>query len=78
MQMAEQGINEVVGELILVQEDRFRMQTKDGRSLLLIMGKGIGETLEDMQSMAERGEEVTVRYRGEPEAGAVAVSVQVH
>lgn len=64
---------EARGTIALAQEDRFRLQTADGRSLLFVLGDGVG--LARLASLAEVRRPVVVCYKGEPEAGAVAVRV---
>jgi len=62
------------GVIVVTQEDRFRLQTPDGRSLLFVLGDGIG--VEKVASLAAGRRPVAVCYRGEPEAGAVATRVE--
>ena len=68
---------ETRGVVVLAQEDRFRLQTPDGRSLLFILdGAGASVSLERLAALARSGDIVQVRYRGEPESGAVALRVE--
>ncbi len=75
--MAEVALQEVRGTVALVQEDRFRLQMADGRSILFILGAGRGPSLERLESLAGSGDVVLVRYRGDPESGAVAEEIRV-
>ncbi len=69
---------EALGTVVLAQEDRLRLQTPDGRSLLFTLnGAGASISLERLAAMARLGSTVRVRYRGEPESGAVVLAVQV-
>lgn len=71
------SIHEVLGTIVLAQEDRFRVQTKDGQSLLIGLGRGSGADIEDLESMAGSGKMVRVLYQGEPDAGAIALRVSL-
>jgi hypothetical protein len=64
------------GLVVLAQEDRFRLQTDDGRSILLTLKPGTNVSMEDIESLANAGETVIAEYEGEPEAGAVALKVR--
>jgi len=64
------------GSNVRCQEDRFRLQTGDGRSILLTLKPRTNAPMEDIESYAESGETVIAEYTGEPEAGAVAVKVR--
>ncbi len=75
MQTACGEAEEARGTIVLAQEDRFRLQTPDGRSLLFVLGDGVG--LGELTSLAEAGRPVVVCYRGEPEAGAVATRISL-
>ncbi len=68
-------IHEARGIITLAQEDRFRLQTEDGHSLLLILDTGMKESIEDLESLAGSHRKVMVRYQGEPDAGAVALEL---
>ena len=74
-QGASDAIHEVEGKVVLAQEDRFRLETEDGRSFLLVVGAGAGADIEDLESLAGSGKIVRVRFQGKPEAGAVALEV---
>ncbi|MHB1415624.1 MAG: hypothetical protein ACYC1C_10250 [Chloroflexota bacterium] len=67
---------EAKGTLVLVQEDRFRLQEDDGRSLLFVLGTQESPSLEELESWAEAGRAVRVRYRGSLEEGPVAQEVR--
>ena len=75
MQTVEQAVGEVRGQIVLAQEDRFRIETHDGRSLLFVLGPGAGPSLDEVDSWASSGTTVLVRYRGDPNAGLVAEEV---
>ena len=68
-------IHEARGIITLAQEDRFRLQTEDGHSLLLILDTGTGTSIEDLESLVGSHKKVLVRYKGAPDAGAVALEV---
>ncbi len=73
---ARSEIHEATGAIVLAQEDRFRLQTAGGRSLLLTLNAaGTAASMEEVAALARSRRTVRVRYRGEPEAGAVAVAV---
>jgi hypothetical protein len=60
------------GLVVLAQEDRFRLQTDDGRSILLTLKPGTNVSMENIESLADAGETVIAEYEGRPEEGAVA------
>ncbi len=70
-------LHEVRGTIVLAQEDRFRLQLADGRSILFILGVGRGPSLERLESLAASGDAVLVRYSGDRESGAVAEEIRV-
>ncbi len=72
MEPLQTGLREVEGTVALIQEDRFRLQAEDGRSMLFVLGRSAGASMSDLEMWASRGSRVRVRYRGEPDAGAVA------
>ena len=69
---AVSGLQQVRGVITLVQEDRFRLQLADGRSLPFVAGKAAGLSLGALESLAESGSTVLVSYRGDIDAGGVA------
>ncbi|MHB1416829.1 MAG: hypothetical protein ACYC1C_16405 [Chloroflexota bacterium] len=72
----KKDVHEVTGTIVLVQADRFRVQTKDGRSLLLVLGKGFRPSIREVEEFLHSGHPVAVRYRGEPDGGGVAVTIK--
>ena len=77
MSSALPALHEVRGTIVLAQEDRFRLQMADGRSILFILGAGRGPSLDRLESLAGSGDVVLVRYSGDPESGAVAEEIRV-
>ena len=75
--MAGVDLQEVRGTISLAQEDRFRLRMADGRSILFILGARRGPSLERLESLAGSGEVILVRYRGDPDSGAVAEEIRV-
>ena len=71
----DRRIYEARGVITLAQEDRFRLQTEDGHSLLLILDTGRKASIEDLESLVGSRKKVLVRYKGTPDAGAVALEV---
>ncbi len=69
-------LNEVRGVITLTQEDRFRIQTADGRSMLFVLGTALGHSLDRLEALAGSGDNVLVRYHGDAESGAVAEDVR--
>ena len=76
MQSVAQTVGEILGTVVLVQENRFRIDTEDGRSMLFVLGKGPGPSLDDLALWADEGRKVLVRYRGDPLEGPVAEKVR--
>lgn len=76
MQRNDRHIETVTGEIVLAQENRFRMETRDGRSLLIILGDGARSSIEDLERLVRSRQLVTVRYQGEPDAGATALEIK--
>jgi hypothetical protein len=75
--MPGNGVREARGIVVLAQEDRFRLQTREGRSFLFVLGGGgAAVSLDRLEAMAGSGRVIRVHYRGEPEAGAVALAIQ--
>lgn len=71
------ALREERGRIVLVEEDRFRLETEDGRSFLFVLGSGAGRSMDEMESLAGSSRLVEVRYEGQPEAAPVAVEVRV-
>ncbi len=70
-----QALAEVRGTMVLAQENRFRIETEDGRSVLFVLGKGSGPSLGTIASWAKAGQIVVVRYKGKLVAAPVAEQV---
>ncbi|MCX6020282.1 MAG: hypothetical protein NTZ05_00840 [Chloroflexi bacterium] len=64
-----------IGVISIVQEDRFRLITADGRGLGFILGARSWRTAGDLRRWRDAAQPVEVRYHGEPDMGAVAVAV---
>ncbi len=75
LHIENQVIHEVRGVVVLAQEDRFRLQTEDGCSMLMTVEAGTGAGIEELEKLAGSGNVIRVRYKGEPDAGAVAVEI---
>ncbi len=54
------------GRISVVQEERFRLITDDGRGLLLTLGNDAGIEPQDLRGYHARGSKVMVEYTGEP------------
>ncbi len=72
---AKDEIQEEEGSVVLAQEDRFRIQTDDGRSILFILGATAGGSLQDLDSWATAGRRVHVRFRSRADYAPVAEEV---
>jgi len=73
---ARDRAQEVEGSVVLAQEDRFRVQLDDGRSILFVLGGGAGPSMEEMDSWAATGRRVHVRFRTRADYSAVAEEVR--
>jgi hypothetical protein len=58
--------HEAIGHISLVQEQRFRLITDDGRGFLLTLGRKADVQLSDLKKLQESHAPVRVEYRGEP------------
>ena len=56
----------VRGRVAVVQEQRFRLTTDDGRSLLLTLAHGATADPDDLSRFHDAGTPVEVEYTGEP------------
>jgi hypothetical protein len=54
------------GHIAVVQEQRFRLTTDDGRGLLFSLAHEAPLEAWDLQRLSEEGAEVDVEYEGEP------------
>jgi hypothetical protein len=59
------SMNRVVGHITIVQEDRFRLVTDDGRGLLLTLKHNAGVTDEALRRLRDDQQRVAVNYDGE-------------
>ena len=66
---------QVRGIIILVQEDRFRLEDAQGHGFLFILGRQAGASMRDLHRWSESRIPVTVQYEGPPDLGAVAIRV---
>lgn len=74
---SKQESKTVLGQVLLVQEQRFRLITAGGQSLLLTLDNHASTTMGQLASYAAQQRHVLVRYSGEPNlASGVAHSVQ--
>ncbi len=64
----------VRGRIIAVQEQRLRLQTEDGRQLLLTLAHGVPITIQDLRRLHDAGAQVVVHYTGE--ANTASASIQ--
>ena len=69
------GTDEARGVIVVVQEDRFRLLTADGQGLAFILGARAALGSAELRRWRDAALPVVVRYRGEPDMGAVAVAV---
>ncbi len=56
----------IVGRIILVQEDRFRIVGKTGKGYLLTLSNKAGQSQADLQRFHDFDVAVRVEYEGEP------------
>ncbi|HEU4647817.1 MAG TPA: hypothetical protein VFS33_02060 [Gemmatimonadales bacterium] len=66
---------EVIGRITVVQEDRIRVVDADGRGYLFIVQKRRAAH-DDLARWRDQGTWLQIRYRGVPDAGAVATALQ--
>ena len=65
---------EVVGRITIVQEDRIRLVTDDGRGYLFVVRKRAAR-IDELEQWRDQAIPVRVRYSGTPDAGAVVECV---
>lgn len=65
----------VVGRIVIVQEDRIRLVDASGRGYLFVVRKGAAEA-ETLELWRDRGDWLEVAYHGQPDRGAVATSLR--
>ena len=63
--MAQQ-VQQATGLILAVQEQRFRLFTESGQSLLLTLANASRTRYEDLVAWKDRNQPVTVFYTGEP------------
>ena len=74
--MAISSLKRVSGHITVVQEQRFRLTTDAGQSVLFTLANDAGVGSADLRRWHERGTRVAVEYDGEPNlASGVALSV---
>jgi hypothetical protein len=68
----------VQGRISIVQEQRFRLVTDDGRGLLLTLAESAPLEDSDLRRFHREGARVRVEYAGEPNVNSgVAYSIQL-
>ncbi len=76
MASTKQATKTARGHILLVQEERFRLQTAGGQSLLLTLDNHASTTVGDLLRYMAQQQRVVVRYQGEPNlASGVAHAV---
>ena len=67
----------VKGRIILLQEERFRMKDRQGRSFLLDLSHSLALSAEELSAWIREGSELVVTYEGEPETDTgIAYSIR--
>lgn len=69
---AEAGV--VIGTITIVQESRIRLSDAEGRGWLFVVRPRVASA-ERLEGWRDAGTSVAVRYRGVPDAGAVADAI---
>ncbi len=59
-------MNTIEGRITVVQEDRFRLGTDEGRSLLLTLSHRANVAGDDLRDLARARRRVIVEYDGDP------------
>ncbi len=76
--MIRNGRHVVTGHIVAIQEERFRLMTDSGNTLLLTLGKFSKVSSDDLCQWHAEGAHVSVDYQGEPNlASGIALSVKV-
>jgi hypothetical protein len=76
--MRRAGLRTVTGHITILQEERFRLVTDDGRVLLLTLAHNAGVGAEELHHFRQSGTRLCVEYEGEPDlASGVARSVKL-
>lgn len=59
------AVKKAEGHITLVQEDRFRITTSGGQSILLTLAHNASPSIEDLLDWYEKGTHVTVEFTGD-------------
>lgn len=59
-----------------MQEDRFRLETSDGRGMLSSLGRHANAREQDVERLVAARIPVRVTYTGEPDVGAIAMRLE--
>jgi hypothetical protein len=70
------GMTTARGVITIVQEDRLRLMTEDGRGLLLVLSRSAAVDGGSVERLQREGAPVSVEYDGDPDHGAVATRVK--
>ncbi len=65
----------IVGRITIVQEDRIRVMDAAGRGYLFTVAPRRASARQ-LEAWRDAGTRLTVEYRGQPDAGAVATSLR--
>lgn len=77
--MATGRIRKVKGEILLIQEERFRLVGETGRGFLFTLSHKASVTVDHLELWYKERSRVIVEYEGEPNfESAVAHSVRPH
>lgn len=60
----------LAGRIIVVQEERFRLTTDDGRSFLFVLDRKSPVHISAVRRLQKAHTEVRVKYSGEPNTGS--------
>ena len=64
--MPSSGYHSALGRITIVQEQRFRLATRDGRHLLMTLSHRAPLGVSELCELRDAGSIVLVRYDGEP------------
>jgi hypothetical protein len=68
---------QILGQITIVQEDRFRLQDEQGRGYLFTLSRKSAVSTADLAHWNQAQIPINVQYDGPPDLGATAIQIKV-